>query len=159
MKTAHQLQAELETLTMIRDTQAAEILRLTQEVRALRRRQGSEEPDDPLKGLKVAIIGPAFRERNYEDLVESLGARFLFAASDEQLGKVGHICPKAHGVIYITTFCQHEVDNRIDPVIDRLGVPYRKLTFRGIDRLRDVILEMARDMYAYKELLEESKAC
>lgn len=114
-------------------------------------------PVRPLEGLKLAVVGPSFREQHYREVLEPLGAVLLFAASEEKLGRVYRVCSKAHGIIYVTTFCSHAVEAQIGGLADRRGLPVVRLPFKGLDRLRDTALELAPDMQAYKELIGEAK--
>lgn len=80
---------ELQELRAIRDRQVAEIQKLRAEIRELRRRQGEPEAAGrPLAGLKLTLVGPSFRQRDYLNILEPLGAKVLFYASDGKLGQI-----------------------------------------------------------------------
>lgn len=144
---------ELQELRAIRDRQVAEIQKLRAEIRELRRRQGEPEAAGrPLAGLKLTLVGPSFRQRDYLNILEPLGAKVLFYASDGKLGQITHGCAKAHGILFITTYTSHKVDDQLTLLAERTGIPLHKLPFKGLDRLREAALAMAEDMRIYKEL-------
>lgn len=152
------LLTELEELRQIRALQAAEIHRLKEEIRDLRRRKGQQESDGPMKGLKLALVAPGFRRQDYLATLEPLGAKISFYPSEDKIGRIDQGCAKAHGILFITTFTSHKVDAHLDALADRTGIPLRKLPFKGTERLREAALEMEPDMRAYKELLDEVKS-
>lgn len=153
-----ELTRELHLLRHVRDAQADEIRQLREQVRELRRRHGEPQPTGPLKGLKLAVIGPSFRRQDYIDRLTPLGARLEVFDSEDKIGRIAKGCERQHGIIYVKTFGPHEIDERLDPQVDRVGMPYVKLPFKGLDRLEETALAMAPDMHAYRELLEESKS-
>lgn len=157
--TIAELQAQIRELLEIRDSQAQEIDRLRAEIRELRRRLGepADENEGALKGLRLAVIGPSFREHSYRQVLEPLGCRLLFASSEDKLGLVEKTCAKAHGIIFITTYTSHKVDTIAAATAERTGIPFVRLPFKGLERLRQVALDIADDMRAYKDLLEECK--
>lgn len=150
-------QDELHLLRQRSREQAAEIQRLRAEIRELRRRRGEMPPEQPMKGLKLALIGPSFREQDYRQALDTTGVQVLFFSSEEKVAKIARGCSKVHGIVYVKTFCGHDVDNQIDPLIKRLGIPTVKLSFKGLERLRETVLSLAPDMQAYKELRQELK--
>lgn len=115
------------------------------------------DPTLPLKGLKLAVIGPSARAQSYRDQIEPLGATMLFAASEEKLGRVPRVCGKAHGIIFITSYASHAVDDHVTRSSRASGVPVRRLTFKGLERLKETALEMADEMAIFKELLLEAR--
>jgi hypothetical protein len=122
------LQREIESLRRVRNEKAEEIQRLRQEIRELRRRQGETTPnrDGPMRGLKLVVIGLSFRCQDYLVVLEPMGARVLVFASEDKIGQIP----------------RHEIDDRVDPTVDRLGIPITKLPFKGLDRLRETALAM-----------------
>lgn len=115
------------------------------------------DPALPLKGLKLAVIGPSARAQAYRELLEPLGATMLFAASEEKLGRVPRVCGKAHGIIFITSFASHAVDDHVTRSCKASGVPVRRLTHKGLERLKETAIEMASEMAIFKELLLEAR--
>jgi hypothetical protein len=152
------LNRQIEDLRMIRGAQGLEILRLREQIRELRRSRGEPEPDGVLKGLRVAVIGPSYREDDYRLQLEALGARVEFAPAEEKVALTTQACTRAHGIVFITTLTTHKVEGQILKVVGITGKPYEKLTFKGVARLVDVVVAMAPDMRAYKELVGECKS-
>lgn len=151
------LKAELEELRNVRDLQAVEIAKLREEVRELRRRLGLAGGEMPSLGLKLALVAPSFRKNDYLMVLEDLGLKVTFFASEDKIGQITHGCSRAHGILYVTTYTSHAVDAHLDALADRTGLPLRKLPFKGLDRLRETAIEMIPDMQAYKELLQETR--
>jgi hypothetical protein len=142
--------------------------RIDREIEHLRGLQGGETHDhppiapsppaagaQPLRGLKLAVVGPSFREQTYRNLLEPLGAAIIFAASNEKLGRVYRACQKAHGIIFITTFGSHAAEAQAESAAQRSGCPMVRLSARGLDRLKETALTMAGDMAAFKDLYSE----
>lgn len=109
-----------------------------------------ELPCEPLAGLRVGVIGPSSREADYRGVIESLGARFGFAPSEEKLGQIDRLCNKSDGVIFITSFTSHKVEDHLVKAVRRLGVPIFHLRYRGLERLREAALELLPQMQAFR---------
>lgn len=105
---------------------------------------------EPLQGLRVGVIGPSSREADYRGVIESLGARFGFAPSEEKLGQIDRLCSKSDGIIFITSFTSHKVEDHLVKAVRRLGVPIFHLRYRGLERLREAALELLPQMQAFR---------
>ncbi|HLO03515.1 MAG TPA: DUF2325 domain-containing protein [Symbiobacteriaceae bacterium] len=105
---------------------------------------------EPLQGFRVGVIGPSSREADYRRVIESLGARFGFAPSEEKLGQIDRLCNKSDGVIFITSFTSHKVEDHLAKAVRRLGVPIYHLRYRGLERLREAALELLPQMQAFR---------
>lgn len=112
--------------------------------------RASESPYEPLQGFRVGVIGPSSREADYRGVIESLGARFGFAPSEEKLGQIDRLCSKSDGVIFITSFTSHKVEDHLAKAVRRLGVPIFHLRYRGLERLREAALELLPQMQAFR---------
>lgn len=108
------------------------------------------EAPGPLEGFRVGVIGPSSRESDYRGVIESLGARFGFAPSEEKLGQIDRLCNKSDGVIFITSFTSHKVEDHLAKAVRRLGVPIYHLRYRGLERLREAALELLPQMQAFR---------
>lgn len=104
----------------------------------------------PLQGFRVGVIGPSSREADYRRVIESLGARFGFAPSEEKLGQIDRLCNKSDGIIFITSFTSHKVEDHLNRAVRRLGIPIFHLRYRGLERLREAALELLPQMQAYQ---------
>lgn len=128
--------AELERLTALRHSALIATL--------------SDEPARPLNGFRVGVIGPSSREADYRKVIESLGATFAYAASEEKLGQIDRLCSKSDGVIFVTTFTSHKVEDQLTAAARRHGVPVQHLRFKGLERLREAALDLLPDMQSFK---------
>lgn len=147
------LNAELESLLAARDQMDRQIEAIREKLASLRSqplRVANAGP--PLRGLKVAVVGPSFRESLYRQELGQLGATVLFASSEIKLGRVAQICGKAHGIIYITTFTGHAAQDHVMAAARRRGIPLVRLPFTGIGRLRQAAIELAPAMSEFKEM-------
>jgi hypothetical protein len=104
----------------------------------------------PLQGFRIGVIGPSNREQAYREVIEGLGARFAFAPSEEKLGQVERLCNKSDGVIFITSYTSHKVEDHLDRAVRRLGLPIYHLRYRGLVRLREAALELQPQMQRYR---------
>lgn len=129
----------------------AELERLT----SLRRTPTSspdlaDQPARLLQGYRVGVIGPSSREADYRKVIESLGATFSYAASEEKLGQIDRLCSKSDGVIFVTTFTSHKVEDQLTAAARRHGVPVQHLRFKGLERLREAALGLLPEMQSFK---------
>jgi hypothetical protein len=109
-----------------------------------------EDVAGPLQGFRVGIIGPSSREADYRRVIESLGARFGFAPSEEKLGQIDRLCNKSDGIIFITSFTSHKVEDHLSRAVRRLGIPIYHLRYRGLERLREAAQELLPQMQAFR---------
>lgn len=109
-----------------------------------------EDVAGPLESFRVGVIGPSSREADYRRVIESLGARFGFAPSEEKLGQIDRLCNKSDGIIFITSFTSHKVEDHLSRAVRRLGVPTYHLRYRGLERLREAALELLPQMQAFR---------
>jgi hypothetical protein len=105
---------------------------------------------EPLQGFRVGVIGPSSREADYRGVIEGLGARFGFAPSEEKLGQIDRLCNKSDGIIFITSFTSHKVEDHLAKAVRRLGIPVYHLRYRGLERLREAALELLPQMQAHR---------
>ncbi|HWI66721.1 MAG TPA: hypothetical protein VNT75_33320 [Symbiobacteriaceae bacterium] len=147
------LSEQLQGLLKAREHLDRQIERVERELEALKT---PDEPDQhdgpPLRGLKVAVVGPSFRESLYRQELGLLGATVLFASSENKLGRVAQVCGKAHGIIYITSFTGHDAHDHVMAAARRRGVPLVRLPFTGIERLKQAAIDLGPDMALFKEI-------
>lgn len=113
-------------------------------------RTGEHAVSTSLRGFRIGVIGPSYREVDYREVIQSLGARFSFAASEEKLGQIDRLCGKVDGVIFITSFTSHKVEDHLAAASRRLGFPVYHLRLRGLERLREAALALLPQMQAYR---------
>jgi hypothetical protein len=151
-----ELHTEMETIMALIQETELELNRLYA-LRETRESRGSATPPtlpscpgQPLRGFRIGVIGPSSREHAYREVIEGLGARFAFAPSEEKLGQVERVCNKADGVIFITSYTSHKVEDHLDRAVRRLGLPIYHLRYRGLERLREAALELLPQMQLYR---------
>jgi hypothetical protein len=104
----------------------------------------------PLQGFRIGVIGPSGRKADYRRVIEALGATFSFTPSEEKLGQIDRLCSKSDGVIFVTTFTSHKVEDHLEAAVRRLSVPVHHLRFRGLARLREAAYGLLPEMQAYR---------
>jgi hypothetical protein len=139
------LMADLLTIQELIREADAELQRLTG-----LRSAGSPQSSNPLKGYRVGVIGPSGREADYRQVIESLGASFRFAPSEEKLGQIDRLCSKSDGIIFVTSFCSHKVEDQLSAAVRRLGIPVYHLRFKGLKQLREAAMSLLPRMQAYR---------
>jgi hypothetical protein len=128
----------LEVLQLLVNDQAEELDRAWGTVNEIRVRLRA--PEAMLKGRKIAVIGPSFREESYRRIVEQYGGRFTFAPSEEKLCQIDRVVSKAHGVIFIATYTSHAASDKVRAAAERYGKPLVMVHQTGLDHLEDVLL-------------------
>lgn len=151
------LSEQLQGLRKVREQLDRQIERVERELAALHAAEADQarpkqNPGPPLRGLKVAVVGPSFRESIYRKELGQLGFTVLFASSESKLGRVSQVCGKAHGILYITSFTGHDANDHVMAAARRRGIPVHRLPFTGIERLKQAALDMAEEMAIFKEL-------
>lgn len=114
------------------------------------RPHASFEHQAPLNGYRVGVIGPSGREDDYRQVIEALGASFAFAPSEEKLGLIDRLCSRSDGVIFVTSYTSHKVDDHLNIAARRLGVPVYRLRYRGLARLKAAAISLLALMQAYR---------
>ena len=84
-------------------------------------------PEPVLRGLRVAIIGPSFRQHDYKSIAESLDGRFYFAPSDEKLSQIDRVVQRADIVLFMTGYAGHDASLRARAAATRNNV---EITFQ-----------------------------
>jgi hypothetical protein len=157
------LELQIQSLQASKDALVADLLTIQELIReadaelerlAGLRYQSTDSPESSasLKGYRVGVIGPSGREADYREVIESLGASFHFAPSEDKLSQIDRLCSKADGVIFVTSFCSHKVEDHLSAAIRRLGVPVYHLRFKGLKQLREAAMSLLPRMQVYRSL-------
>lgn len=92
-------------------------------------------PEPVLRGAKIAIIGPSFRRADYQSIVEYLGGRFYFAASNEKLSQIDRAVQRVDLVVFMTGYAGHDAGVRATMSAERHAIELVYLTSTGVSRL------------------------
>lgn len=114
--------------------------------------QAAAQRPGPLTNYRVGVIGPSGRESDYRQVIESLGASFHYAPSEEKLGQIDRLCSKSDGVIFVTSFCSHKVEDHLAAAVRRLGVPVYHLRFKGLKQLGEAAMSLLPQMQAFRKI-------
>lgn len=98
-------------------------------------------PEQPLRGMRIAVIGHPRREPHYRELIAYLGGECLFANAGEKLGLIDRVVQKSNATIYLTGWGSHKASQRMESAAIRYGRPYFYDNEAGMANLERLLLE------------------
>lgn len=127
---------DVATFREITKRQSAEIRELRKGLRVAKKR---EKDTGALSGFTIAVVGLAWQENCYKDVVEEYGGRFRFAPSHEKIGLISRSLGKADVAVIFIDYAGHSFVDKAKSVAERRGIPVFYVT-GGLDSFETTLI-------------------